>query len=438
VRGASSTAALAAADPLIAAVPALAGIAAGLLAVRLLPVPMRLLAWLASSRRGLVPVLALRRATGGAGAAPVLIVLLATATIGAFSSAALVHLERAAETVAWQEVGGAYRIASPAGALPGTLRAGELPGAEAATTVFRQTVPVGTTGPRLELVVLDVPTYRDVVRGTPADPGLPAELLGPAASPIPALVSSSLGARPDGVAAGETFQLSVEGFTLTYRAAVVRDTFPGVAPNTHFAVVSRAHFLAAAPPARIAPGAALVRAPAEAADAIRSTALEVVAGGRVESRAERTSALRESPVADAVRGGIIAAVVIAGVYAALAVAAALALAGLSRAVEVAHLRTLGLTRREAFGLVAVEHAPTIVTALVLGIALGLGLFLLLRPGLGLSALVGSAIDVPLTVDPGQLALVLAAGVAVVGLGLLVGAVLQRAAVPAAAIRRGFE
>jgi hypothetical protein len=79
-----------------------------------------------------------------------------------------------------------------------------------------------------------------------------------------------------------------------------------------------------------------------------------------------------------------------------------------------------------------------VAAFAVGLALGLGLFLLLRPGLGLSALIGSGIDVPLSVDAGQLGLILAAIVAIVMLGLGVGAVLQRAAAPVAAIRRGFE
>ena len=77
VRGASSAGTLEAADPLIAAVPALVGLAAGLVAVRLFPLPMRLLAWLARGRRGLVPVLAMRRATSGVGVGPILVVLLA-------------------------------------------------------------------------------------------------------------------------------------------------------------------------------------------------------------------------------------------------------------------------------------------------------------------------------------------------------------------------
>ena len=136
--------------------------------------------------------------------------------------------------------------------------------------------------------------------------------------------------------------------------------------------------------------------------------------------------------------GVGTATLVAFVYAALAVSAALALAGASRAVEVAHLRTLGLTRREALGLVIVEHGPTIVVAFVAGVALGLFLFAMLRDALGLASLVGAPIVVDVGVDPVQLGIVLFAIVIIVALGIGLGAALQRSAAPVAAVRRGFE
>jgi putative ABC transport system permease protein len=163
-----------------------------------------------------------------------------------------------------------------------------------------------------------------------------------------------------------------------------------------------------------------------------------VPGGTLDSRAERTAALRGSPVAGAVRTGIAAAAVVSALYAALAVAAALALTGLARAVEVAHLRTLGLSRRQALGLIVMEHGPTVLAAFALGVGLGLALFTGLRPGLGLAALVGASVEVPLTVEPVQLLLVLAGIVGIVVFGMAAGAALQRASVPATAVRRGFE
>jgi putative ABC transport system permease protein len=126
------------------------------------------------------------------------------------------------------------------------------------------------------------------------------------------------------------------------------------------------------------------------------------------------------------------------VYAAIAFAAAVALAGAARAVEVAHLRTLGLNDRQAAGLVLLEHGPTVIAAFAAGLALGLGLLVVLRDGLGLDALVGSRVDVPIGLETGQLVLVLGGIVAVVAFGLALGAWMQRGAAPMAAVRRGFE
>lgn len=136
--------------------------------------------------------------------------------------------------------------------------------------------------------------------------------------------------------------------------------------------------------------------------------------------------------------GVEAAALGAFAYAALAVWAALALAGAARAIEVAHLRALGLNRREAIGLVVVEHGPIVFVAFVAGAALGVGLFAVLRDGLGLASLVGAPIVVDVGIDPLLLGLVLLAIVTIVALGIGLAAALQRNAAPVAAVRRGFE
>jgi len=437
IRGPSTSGGLAGGDPLIAAVPALAGVAAGLIAVRLYPLPIRLLARIAAARRDLVPLLAMRRAAHGA-AGIVLVVLLATVALGSFASAALVHLDRASEAVAWQEVGAPYRVTAATGSLPRAFDPKTLPGVEAAAGVYRGLAPVGNTGLRVELLALDVTPYAAVVRGTPADPGLPAEMLGPRGQPIPAIVSTSLTSRSRGPKLGETFVLNVEAYTLQYRVVAVRDRFPGLPPSDNpFVVVSREQLRAAAPNAPLAPSVAVLRAPNDAGPGIREALETALGGATVDGRAERAAALRGSPVLGAVRGGIGAAALVGAVYAALAVAAALALAGVARAIEVAHLRTIGLTRRQAVALVVVEHGPTVLVAFGVGLAAGFGLFLLLRPGLGLEALVGSPIEITPGFDIAQFALVLAAIIAIVAAGMALGAAF-RGAVAVTAVRRGFE
>ena len=156
------------------------------------------------------------------------------------------------------------------------------------------------------------------------------------------------------------------------------------------------------------------------------------------ARAEETEALRDQPMVGGIAGGVTGAALVAGAYAALAVIIALILAGAARASEVAYLRLLGLTRRQVVGLVVVEHGPTVVVAFVAGIALGLGLFLVLRPGLGLDTVVGSDIAVPLQVEPAHLVLLLLGSVAIVAAGIAAGTAAQRHATPVAAVRGSAE
>jgi putative ABC transport system permease protein len=441
VAGAISAGALAGADPFIAAVPALAGIAAGIVAVRLLPLPMLLLSTLAAIRRDLVPVLALRRVTRGGSSGPVLIVLLATATIGTFSAATLVHLDRAAEAVAWQQVGAPYRI-SGNGPLPLTFDPSTVRGVEASAGSTSIASVLASRYLPLTLVALDAADYESVVGGTPGDARLPAEMLAPTIAPgqpIPTIVSPQLTAGSQGVGVGGTFSLVVEGYPLTFKIVEVRDSFPSIDPAATFVLVSRDQLRS------LRNGGGLrstttyyVRAADDAAATLRQAVSAQASAFGVESRAERTAAIRSSPVVQSLVAGVAAAALVAFAYAALAVSAALALAGAARAIEVAHLRTLGLTRREALGLLIVEHGPTIVVAFVVGVGLGLGLFALLRPGLGLAALTGAAIDVSIGIEPAQLLLLLIAISLIVAVGIGLGAALQRGAAPAAAVRRGFE
>lgn len=439
IRGASSTGELAGADPFIALVPALAGIAAGIVAVRVLPIPMLLLSRLVSIRRDLVPVLALRRVTRGGTSGSILVVLMATATIGAFAGATLVHLDRAAEAVAWEEIPAPYRVTG-SGPLPVAFDPMALPGVTAAAGQYEVSTVVATRFLPLRLVAIDTADFARVAEGTPGEALLPSELIEPSGQPVPAIVSPELTVGREGVSVGGLFDLVVEGYRITFRVVEVRESFPTIASNQTFVVASRDQLRALRPDGnglRSSP-AMYLRAPDAAADGIRQALSRAAPGATLESRAERTASIETSPIVQALVAGVTAAAIVAFAYAALAVTAALALAGAARAIEVAHLRTLGLTRREAVGLVVVEHGPTIIVAFVGGVALGLGLFALLREGLGLAALVGSSINVTVGIEPIHLLVLLVAIVIIVGLGIGLGTALQRSAALAAAVRRGFE
>jgi hypothetical protein len=93
-----------------------------------------------------------------------------TAAIGAFSSAVLVRLDRAAGTVAWGEVRAAYRIDEHTSSI---RRAdGRLP-ASGPAQVWARSQAVGDRNLRIEIVASTWPNYDVVTAGTPADPHLP-------------------------------------------------------------------------------------------------------------------------------------------------------------------------------------------------------------------------------------------------------------------------
>lgn len=445
-RGMSSVASVGdtpAADPLIAAVPALAGVAAGLIVVRLLPIPVRAMGRLAGRRRDLVPVLAMRRAAGGGSAGAVLLVLMAATAIAAFSLTTLLHFDQAADDVAWQQVGAPYHLTGGVAVLPSDLDPATFPEVDASAGAFKVRAVLETRRLPLDLVAIDVADLGPVVTGTPADPLLPAALLAPTVptgTPYPVIVSQALGEGTQALDVGDTFTLPVEARTLSFQIVEIRARFPGLPEGVPFVIASRDQLRGDRTDGFRTNSAFYIRADdaGTTADAIRAHVRESAPFAILDGRAERTAALRTSPIIDAIVLGVALAGLLAAVYAAMAIAAALALAGAAQAVEVAHLRTMGMTRREAFGLIVVEHGPMIVIGFVAGLAFGSLLFRVVQPGLGLDTLVGSSLEIPVSLNVAQLLAIGLFVVAIAALGIGLGAFLQRRAIPASAVRRGFE
>jgi putative ABC transport system permease protein len=437
IAASSAAGTLPTADPLAAAVPALAGLAAGLVAVRLLPILIAPFGRLVRRSRGLVPLLALRRAAAG-GTASILLVLLATSSIGAFSAAALVHLERAADAVAYETVGADYQVSRSDNPLTAHFDFKSLPGVEAAATLFRGRAAIATHGAYPDVGVLDVSDYELVVAGTPEAGALPSELFGPAVEPLPIIVSDELASHTGGVQVGEVVSLTIQGYSFKAKAVASRASFPGMADTSLFILVNRDQVRALFPAAPLLPSVAFLRAPPGAAADLHAAVAKAMPPATFTGRAELSDRLRDTPVVGAIRLGIAVAAAVAALYAALAVAAALGLAGSARAIELAHLRTLGLADGQASGVLLAEHAPAIALAFAGGLALGIGLFVVLVPGLGLDALVGASTDLPPPVDAGLLAITAAGVAAVVALGLGLGILSGRSASPVSALRRGFE
>jgi putative ABC transport system permease protein len=98
---------------------------------------------------------------------------------------------------------------------------------------------------------------------------------------------------------------------------------------------------------------------------------------------------------DAFRRGAL----LAGAYAAVVLLLAPLLTARARLRDLAYLSALGLSRRQAVAVTAMELAPPVVVAVVLGTALGLAVAYIVEPGLDLAALGAGGHEVAVRLDP---------------------------------------
>nr|MCU0265803.1 hypothetical protein [Actinomycetes bacterium] len=268
-----------------------------------------------------------------------------------------------------------------------------------------------------------------VLGGTPVDPRLPAAL-GVARSDgaVPALVSPAVA----DVAREGALTLQVGG-NVPLRVIGTVDGFPGVATGRPLVVVDRS-LLAQATGQSWVPNR-LVLAGA-GADPGAVTAAVPVSGDEAVVRLDLLEQLRDQPyVTSTVRGYALGGVV-GVVSCALVVLLTLTLLAPARTRVLAYARTLGLGRRGADAVVAVEVLPLFLVALLAGLVVGLGLAALVLPGMDLQPFTGGRGQPEVTVDAGRVA-VGAALVALVmaGVVLLVTRVGRRAS-PAELLRMG--
>ena len=436
--GAAGVAGAAVADPFIAAVPMLLGVAVGLLALRLFRLPLRAVAAVAARRADLVPSLGLRRVTRGGTSGPVLLVLLATVSVAVFASVMLATLDAAASAAAWGRVGAPYLLSNGDEAMDPALHPETWPGVEATAGAWRSPVVIRQLGIQVGLVALDPEAWATVNAGTPVADALPPALLDPAARPVPVIVSRALAESATPVAVGDRFPLTVEGGAVDVEVVSVVDAFPSLPAGERFIVVSRPAIQAQDPSLLADTMQVWLRAPDAAAGDLDAAITARPDSPRLTGRAAVAAAIAASPVVRAVTAGLALTTLIAAIYAALAVAIALTLTGAARAIEVARLRALGLSRREALALDVVEHAPTVIVAFVVGVLLGAGTFLLLRDGLGIDAIVGWPTQVATAVDPVTLLGIFLGVTVIVAIGILAAARIAGRVSPAAALRRAAE
>ena len=180
-----------------------------------------------------------------------------------------------------------------------------------------------------------------------------------------------------------------------------------------------------------------VRAPDGTGEGISAAVLAAGGQGRLISRHEAYAALHDAPLEAVISTGYATALVTAVIYMALAIVGAMVLSAAGRTRDLAYLRTLGVTGRQALGLTVMEHGPPVILALIPGVALGIAIAILIEPGLGLATFVGLP-GVPLSIDWVALGIMAAALVSVVGVAVIAGTWLARRGRPTDALRMGEQ
>ena len=437
-------------DPLLASVPVLAGLAAGMLAVRLYPLPVRALGWLAARRRDIVPVLGLRTVSRQPASANLpLLVMLLTAAFGAFSSVIATSLDRGQLAASFLNIGADYRIekiginALPTNLDPTTIGgvAAVAPGFVDASAAF---VAAQNQRASIDFVAIDPASYDTVTAGTPADPQWPdlflgdpgGDALGSDANPLPAIVSARLPTGSTDLQPGDVFHVFVIDRQLSFRVVERRATFPGV-PGPSFAVVPFNWIQAAFGTRLVSPSVLFIRGPQSIASDLDSAITTAGAYARLVSRYDTFSKLHDAPFSAAIGTGYTLAVIVSLAYMALTIIGAVVLSDARRTRDLAFMRTLGLSGRQALLLTIMEHAPPVLLALVPGVAVGIAVAILCQPGLGLETFVG-ATGVPLFIDWSALAVMAGALVAVVAVAVGAGTLISSRARVTQALRAGED
>jgi putative ABC transport system permease protein len=397
-------------DPYLVSAPVLIALAAGLIAARVYPVPLRALLRVTAGRRGTVGFLGIARSARARSLPllPALTLVVAMAVIG-LGSMVRAAVTSGQETASWQQVGadavvnaaGASLSIGPAAqaamtAVPGVRRASAVYLIQAGSSQAANLL-VGTSGAvSTGVIIVNPAQYAALVADTPW-PAFPARLLAPPRAgqreaTVPVIASPNVAAR----IRGGSRQLAFDGSQLTLRVAAIASSTPALPGGGSFVMLPawvRSRLVGgAAPNTMLLVGAHIdIRS-------LGALVAHALPGGQIVSRAAVLQAAAGSP---AVHGSDLALEEAAGAAAACAVAAVLlgaALSGRDRTRLGVWLTTMGMTARQARRLALLDALPLLLVAILGGELAELALGPLVGPGLDLSAFTGSSAPVSLRPD----------------------------------------
>lgn len=435
-RGLTTAAGEAGIDPLLATVPLLVGLAAGLALLRLVPLPLRALLRVARARRGAVPFLGVARVARSAATAvlPVLVLLLAL-TVAVFASVVDSTVSAGQQTSAWQQVGADYRVDNFGFESEWVEQVAATPGVRQLVPAYVEEgtdIDAGGRNAAAELLAVEDPrAYADILRGGPYSlPGLTqldrvgtgeADGAGDEADgPLPAVVSS----RVDGMRPGQTTDLLVSGRRVPVRVVATASSAPGVATDRAFVVVSL-EALRSASGQRLRPTRLLMAGAPGIEEALAASTRGFSQSAAVASRRQLLAELTDAPLVDGMQAAFRVATVAAAGYSVLGVLLALVLTARPRSRALSTLRTLGLTGRQSATVAALEVLPLVAVATAAGVVLGVLLPRLLGPAVDLRPFTGGALAPASRLEPVELFVLTGGLLALVALAVLLVGLLAR-------------
>ncbi|TDD80566.1 FtsX-like permease family protein [Actinomadura darangshiensis] len=337
-------------DPLIAAVPVLTGAALGVLVLRVYPYLLRVAGPFLRRRSGAVAFLGIARASRQnlVGALP-LVVLLLAATVAGFAATVDTALRDGQVRASWAEIGADARI--EAGPLDdaGLRRIRAVPGVSGAVRVrVIDEASVGTDPAPMTVVGVDLGAYRKLAPDVPDIPDS-GVLMSPLAATTIGSNTVTLGrAGMDPVRVKPSGQIT---------------HFPGQGDGTAFVIVPYKTVAGATG----FPSQVFVTGDGLSAEKLRAAA----PGHDVKMREDMLRDMSRLPLVSVVHETFQSGAVIGGTYGLLAVVLVLVVGARARGRTIAHLRALGLSRRQSRGLALVEIAPVLLCAVGAGWVLGL-------------------------------------------------------------------
>jgi len=405
-------------DPYVSSAPVLVAVAAGLIAARVYPLPLRGLARLTAPHRSPVGFLGITRAARGRPAALLpalaLVVALAVVALGGTLRAAVSHGQEAAS---WQQTGadavirttGSQQVVPPAAqraiaAVPGVTHSEAVyavaPGDPLAANLLTGPGNAISTG----VLVVNPARYAALVAATPF-PAFPGHLLartGPSGA-VPVIATPKIAAA---IHAGNR-QLGFAGSLLTLRLAATTTATPALPGGGPFVILPS--WVVPRLKTGATPNIALVIGPRLNSGDLTRALRRTLPGSEVAFRQAALAAETGSPLVRSADISFDQCVVAAVAVSIAAILLGLLLSGRDRTRVAAWLAALGMTRRQARRLAMLDALPLALIAVVGAVLAGAALGPIIAPALNLSAFTGSAAVVP--VPPDVLALAVpAAGV----------------------------